>query len=160
MTLVARTYSRAAFIFSCSWRSSSVSLAGLTLGVAFGSKMKDILTTSSVYGVVSWGSGWEVWVKLGVSPDVTTQGDICMIITIEAGVAESIHISLRHPQFLLLRVEPPGPLKVALSWMFYAGRQGLKLLRKPIDSHSKASWRCKLMAMRMLWKGSTVSPRE
>ena len=52
---------------------------------------------------------------LGVSPGVATHGGICVRLAIRMWMAESVSFGTRDLLFLLLRVEPPELLMVALS---------------------------------------------
>ena len=77
VALVASNCSRVTFILSCSWMSSLVSLAGLTLGGVWCLEIKEMPSMSSVCGRIGWSSWGMVGARLGVSPHVATCGHLC-----------------------------------------------------------------------------------
>ena len=90
MALVVSSHSRAVFILSCSWRSSSVSLPSLTLGGVWCLEIKEMLAVSGVCGRVGWNSWGMVRARLGVSPGVATNGVVCVRVATGVGMAESV----------------------------------------------------------------------
>ena len=62
---------------------------------------------------------------------VAVHGDVCMRVAIAAGMTESIPLAQGDLLFLWLGEECPGPLLAALSLVYCAGRQGLRLWGKP-----------------------------
>ena len=127
VALVVSKCLRAMFILSCSWRSSLVSLAGLTLVGVWWWEIKEMITISSVCGRVGWSSWGMVWAMMGVSPGVATYWGSVWRLPPGQGWPR---LSPFAQGDLLLKVGPPGLLVVALSWAYYAGRQGWMLQKK------------------------------
>ena len=74
---------------------------------AWGCETKEMLTTSSVFGMVGWSSRWVMWVKLGVPAGVAACGDICWRVAIEAGKMESAPSGLSGSSVLLAEDRAP-----------------------------------------------------
>ena len=137
--LVVSNNSRATFISLCSWRSSLVTLSGLTLGGSGAGRQRKCPLSLGICSQVGWCNWGVVWVRLGVSPGVATRG-VCVKVAVRAGMADLSPFAWGNLLFLLLRVGSLGPSMVAPSWVTMPGDRGgccsgdsLQLLQGPLE---------------------------
>ena len=137
VALVVSNCSRALFILYCIWRSSPVSLASLTLGGVWCCEIKEMPTTSGVFGMVGWSKGWATW-----------------------GMAEPISFSLRRSSVSSVEGGAPkttegGSFLGIVCWETRVGA-----VEEVHCSHFKTLWRWWFMAMAMSQGGSIVLAGE
>ena len=111
--------------------------------VAWGCQTKELLANSSVFGMVGWGSGWVMWVKLGVPPGVATRRDICMRAAIGTGMTESIPSGLKGSSVTLAEGRLPRATQGSSLLGILFWETGAEDAGEACCSHSKAPLSCR-----------------
>ena len=89
MALVMSSHSRALFITTCTWSTSSGRHVGLVLGGNWDHAQGEMLAVSGVFNATGREGEWLTWTVCGTCSGVASPGEACEEVAIASGVAES-----------------------------------------------------------------------